>query len=75
MRFIEFRMTLVGLSCAAAVAGLLAGCGGSTSAAAGAGSSISGGGSTSGTGSGGSSNPPPVTGIDTPKSVSVVTAK
>jgi hypothetical protein len=70
MRLSRFRMRLHGIACAAAVASLLAGCGGSGMAA----STAAGGGSTAGTGSGGTSTPPPITGIATPKSVSVVTA-
>ncbi len=82
MRVTEFRKALAGWACAAFMAGLLAGCGGSggTTAAlggttsSGGGTSSSGGGSSSGTGGGGSTTPAPVTGIATPKSVSVVTA-
>jgi hypothetical protein len=64
MRLNEFRMTLRGIACLAAVAGLLAGCGGSASTAGGSLPS----------GSGGVSTPPPITGVSTPSSVSVVTA-
>ena len=64
----ELRKRLVGVGCAAVVAGVLAGCGGSGTAAA----TATGGGSV-GTG-GGSSAPAPITGIATPKNVSVVTA-
>ena len=57
--------TIVGGLCIAAVFGLLTGCGGSSTAA----------GNTAGSGNGsGSNNTPPIQGIATPSSVSVVTA-
>ena len=56
---------VMGGACVAAVFGLLAGCGGSSSV------NTSGG---SPTGSGGGTTSPPVQGIATPSSVSVVTA-
>jgi hypothetical protein len=66
---------VLGGACLAAVFGLLAGCGGSSTTAAGtAGSSqTSGGGSGQTTGSGGGT-PPAIQGIATPSAVSVVTA-
>jgi hypothetical protein len=57
---------VMGGACVAAVFGLLAGCGGSSATAA-----NTGGGSQSGNGGG---TTPPVQGIATPSSVSVVTA-
>jgi hypothetical protein len=58
---------VLGGACVAAVFGLLAGCGGNSATAA-----STGGGSP--TGSGGGTTSPPVQGIATPSSVSVVTA-
>jgi hypothetical protein len=69
MRLSQFRTKLLVIACAGAVAGLLPGCGGSGGTA----STAAGGGSTSGTGSSGSQTPP-ITGVATPHSVSVVTA-
>jgi hypothetical protein len=59
MRLGQFRMTLSGIACVAAVATLLAGCSGSSATV-----------STSPAGA----TPQPITGIATPSSVSVVTA-
>jgi hypothetical protein len=56
---------VLGSACVAAVFGLLAGCGGSSSANTAGGSPA---------GSGGGTTSPPVQGIATPSSVSVVTA-
>jgi len=67
-------------ACAIALVGLLLGCGaGTASTAAGSAAGSSGGndatgGSTGATGGNGSNTPPTVTGIATPKAVSVVTA-
>ena len=66
MRSNNFRVALVGMACAAAMVTLLAACGGSSVA-----SSMAGAG---GSGGNGSSAPATITGIATPKSVSVVTA-
>ena len=64
--------------CAIALVCLLVGCGGGSTAATGAASGNSGGsggaGGSGGTGGSGSTTPPAVTGIATPKAVSVVTA-
>jgi hypothetical protein len=54
----KLRMTLGGIACVATVAGVLAGCSGSSATASPA----------------GGPTPPPITGIATPSSVSVVTA-
>ena len=62
MKLSKLRMTLHGIAGVIAVAGLLSGCSGSSDTAAS--SSSSGGGSTA----------PPITGVATPSSVSVVTA-
>ncbi len=63
--------------CAIALVGLIVGCGGST-ASTGVASGSSGGsgatGGTGGTGGSGTTSPPAVTGVATPKAVSVVTA-
>jgi hypothetical protein len=66
----QFRMRFLSIACALAAVSVLGGCGASGVA----GSTAAGGNSTAGTGSGGSSAPPTITGIATPKSVSVVTA-
>jgi len=59
MRMNKLRMTLGGIACVATVAGVLAGCSGSSATV-----------STSPAGA----TPQPITGIATPSSVSVVTA-
>jgi hypothetical protein len=66
----KFRIRLLGIACVIALGSVLGGCG----ASGGAASTAGGGGSTAGTGSSGSSAPATITGITTPKSVSVVTA-
>jgi hypothetical protein len=66
----QVRMRLLSIACVVAMASLLGGCGASGAAA----STAAGGVSTVGTGSGESSAPATIMGIDTPKSVSVVTA-
>ena len=63
MTLSKLRFRSLGIACAVAVATLLSGCGASA-----------GGASTAAIGSGGSSAPAAITGIATPKSVSVVTA-
>jgi len=66
MTLSKFRMKTFRIACALAVIGGLAGCGASDVPAG----SVS----TAGTGSAGSSAPETISGITTPKSVSVVTA-
>jgi hypothetical protein len=70
MQLSKVRLKVHGIACAIVAATLLAGCGGSGVAS----STAGGGGSMVGTGGGGSSAPATITGIATPKSVSVVTA-
>lgn len=60
MRLSELRVKVRGVACAVAIAGLLAGCGGSSSSTASAPT--------------GGSGTPTIQGVATPSSVSVVTA-